>query len=151
MFFEWMNRPEGSRVAYVVKMAMMALMGAIAVGIILSGFIEETEGPAASFGLAFAVVIAAPVVETLMMWAILSGLGFFLHEFRMKAFVSAGIWAGMHAAGNPISGVIVFWSFLLFSITFLVWQRRSTNDALVMTMAVHALHNVLPAMALMSS
>lgn len=146
MFFAWMNRPDGSRVAYVLRMALMAFTGAILVAVILSDYMVESPDQGAGMGVVFTVLVLAPVIETLIMWGIFIGLGFFLHDFRMKAFVSGGIWAGVYAASAPLSGVIMFWPFLLFSITFLVWERRSINEALIMTISTHALFNLVPAL-----
>jgi len=152
MFFEWMNRPEGSRVLYSVKIVCLALMGAVLAAMLLKAYLPDSDEPAGdAVYLFFTIVVMAPIIETLLMWGIIAVLQRLLQDMRVIAFVSAGIWAGLHASEALVWGAIVFWPFLLFSITFLTWQRRSTNEALIMTAATHALYNLVPGLMVINA
>src|SRR5919112_5012482 len=95
-----------------------------------------------------AVVVMAPVVETLIMAAVLSLLllGF---PPTIAVIASAIGWGVAHSLAAPAWGLVIWWPFLIFSTLYVVWRRRSLLAALAMPAAAHALHNLLPAMSLL--
>jgi hypothetical protein len=99
--------------------------------------------------LLFLLVVFAPVVETLIMGTILLVLD------RIAGFVPAVLlsslgWGIAHSLQAPAWGLVIWWPFLIFSITFLVWRRRSPGLAFGMPMLVHGLQNLGPALLLVS-
>ena len=99
--------------------------------------------------LLFLLVVFAPVIETLIMGAVLLLLD------RIAGFVPAVLlsslgWGIAHSLQAPAWGLVIWWPFLIFSITFLVWRRRSLAVAFGMPMLVHALQNLGPALLLVS-
>jgi len=87
------------------------------------------------------MVFIGPALETLFMgliiWALLK---LNLSIFKIS-FLSALIWALLHSAQYPIWGVGVFVLFLILSISYLVWLKRSFKEAFWVTTAIHSLNN----------
>ena len=98
------------------------------------------EGPAAIV----ALVLFAPVVETLIMGAALLVLLLFLPP-SVAIVVSAVGWGVAHSLITPVWGLVIWWPFLIFSTLFVTWRRRSLALAFVIPTCVHALQNLFPA------
>ena len=99
--------------------------------------------------LLFLLVVFAPVVETIIMGTVL------LVVERLAGFLPAVLlssvgWAIAHSLQAAAWGLVIWWPFLIFSITFLVWKRQSLAAAFGMPMLVHALQNFGPALLLVS-
>ena len=93
----------------------------------------------------FALVVFAPVVETLIMGAALLVLLVFVPP-AAAVFMSAIGWGIAHSLAVPIWGLVIWWPFLIFSTLFVAWRARSLILAFVIPMCVHALQNLLPAL-----
>ena len=94
------------------------------------------------------IVVAAPLLETLVMGAALVLLRLFLSP-TIAVLVSAVGWGIAHSLEAPAWGLVIWWPFLLFSTLFLTWRRRSLLAALGLAAAAHALHNLPPALLLL--
>ena len=103
------------------------------------------DGALAMFGL----VVFAPVLETLIMGTVLLVLLRLVGPTAAILASSAG-WAVAHSLAAPIWGLIIWWPFLVFSTLFVVWRSRSLMAAFAVPAAVHALHNLAPALAIAS-
>ena len=103
------------------------------------------DGALALFGL----VIFAPILETLIMGTVLLVLLRLVGPTAAVLASSAG-WAIAHSLAAPIWGLIIWWPFLIFSTLFVVWRSRSLLAAFAVPAAVHALHNLGPALAVAS-
>jgi hypothetical protein len=100
----------------------------------------------ANGGLAvFALVIFSPVVETLIMGAVLLVLLRFFSP-TTAILVSAIGWGIAHSSVAPIWGLVIWWPFLVFSTLFVTWKDRSLGIAFAIPMCVHALQNLIPAL-----
>lgn len=99
--------------------------------------------------LLFLLVVFAPVFETLIMGAVLLVLERFLGFLPAVLLSSAG-WGVAHSLQAPAWGLVIWWPFLIFSIVFLTWRRRSLAAAFALPMVVHGLQNLGPALALAS-
>jgi membrane protease YdiL (CAAX protease family) len=97
----------------------------------------------------FLLVVFAPIVETLIMGAVLLLLER-LFGFLPALLLSAIAWGLAHSLQAPAWGLVIWWPFLIFSLTFLVWRRRSLLLAFAMPAAVHGLQNLVPAVLLVS-
>ena len=95
------------------------------------------------------IVVAAPLFETALMGAALLVLRLFLSP-SIAVLVSAVGWGIAHSTVAPAWGLVIWWPFLVFSTVFLTWRTRSLLAALAMASATHALHNLLPALLLVS-
>ena len=87
-----------------------------------------------------AVILLAPILETLIMrfnfWA--------LKKLRIEGttllWVSALIWGGMHVQAEDY-GLAAIWTFFVFGAVYLRVERVSGDRALLVTTAVHMVFN----------
>jgi len=96
-----------------------------------------------------ALVVVAPVIETLIMGAVLLVLLALLPPVA-AIIVSAVGWGIAHSIIAPIWGLVIWWPFLIFSTLFVAWRSRSLALAFVVPMGTHALQNLVPALLIAS-
>ena len=89
--------------------------------------------------------VFAPVVETLIMAAVLSVLARFLSS-TLAIMASAGMWGIAHSLQAAAWGLVIWWPFVIFSTLYMVLRERSVWAALGVAAATHALQNLLPAL-----
>jgi hypothetical protein len=103
--------------------------------------------PAYSSLLEFLVsaVIVAPWLETLIMWPVLAVLMLILRKTVLVALMSGVIFGGLHVWGGPhiAQGVAATWAFLILSLCFLEWRKKSRRRAIAVTALVHTCTNGL--------
>ena len=95
---------------------------------------------ATAFGL---LVLFAPLVETLIMAAVLRLLARFLSP-TATVLSSAALWGVAHSLQAPVWGLVVWWPFVIFSTLYMVWRERSVLAAIGVAAATHALQNLVP-------
>ncbi len=135
--------PVGALAAFVPTILLAALVVQLLPG---------SEGPKfAMDGLfaLFGLVVFAPIVETLIMGTVLLVLLRLVGPTAAVLASSAG-WGVAHSLVAPMWGLIIWWPFLIFSTLFVVWRNRSLAAAFAVPAAVHALHNLGPALAIAS-
>jgi hypothetical protein len=103
--------------------------------------------PTVDWYIFFLLVVAAPLLETMIMGAALLLLRIFLRPTQSVLFSAVG-WGILHSTAAPAWGLVIWWPFLVFSTVFLTWRSRSLLAALGMAAAIHALHNSVPALLL---
>lgn len=91
----------------------------------------------------FLLVVFSPVVETLIMGAVLLILVRLLPP-AVAILVSAIGWGIAHSTVAPIWGVVIWWPFLIFSTLFVTWRSRSLALAFAIPMCTHSLQNLIP-------
>jgi hypothetical protein len=95
------------------------------------------------------LVLFAPLVETLVMAAVLELLLRFLP--KAAAILASAIgWGVAHSLAAPAWGLVIWWPFLIFSTLYVTWSKRSLLAALAIVFAVHALQNLGPSLLLLS-
>ena len=94
------------------------------------------------------LVVFAPVIETLIMAAILSLLLRFVSP-TAAVLASAVLWGIAHSLIAPAWGLVIWWPFLVFSTLYVTWRQRSLLMALAMPAIVHGLQNLVPAVLLL--
>jgi membrane protease YdiL (CAAX protease family) len=152
--FDWMMRSDGSRAIYLMRMVVLTLAGAVFVVSLLNGVFPNAPNPdlpTDPAAMLFGVVVFAPIVETLIMWAMISGFDRVLKEDRQVIFATALIWAALHSLSAWIWGPVVFWPWLLFCVTFMTWRKRSEIEGILMAIALHMLHNSVPTLLAISA
>ena len=92
-----------------------------------------------------ALVLFAPLVETLIMAGVLSLLARFLTP-TFAVLASALLWGIAHSLQAAVWGLVIWWPFLIFSTLYMVWRERSVGAALGVVTATHALQNLGPAL-----
>jgi len=96
----------------------------------------------------FVMCVFVPVVETLLMAIVIFALQRAALRPTWVPWVSALIWAVLHSLAEPTWGLGIFWSFVIFSLCFVTWVKKSWWLAIAMTAMLHALHNLFPALLL---
>jgi hypothetical protein len=91
-----------------------------------------------------AMCVFAPLVETLGMAILIWVLRRFIRRAEYLPLVTALVCAGLHSLAKPYWGLEIFWAFLIFSLCYLTWEKKSLVQAFGMTAILHALHNLLP-------
>lgn len=141
----------GSKPGYVVRAWLLTLVPSLALSALVSALApaaEQPDLPTQGFAAVLAIVLFAPLVETLAMapplllFARLFGAG-------PAVLLSAAGWGIVHSLAAPIWGLVVWWPFLVLSIAFLTWRSVGLVTALAMTAAIHAAHNAAGAALLL--
>ena len=96
----------------------------------------------------FLVTLLAPVVETLIMAAVLELLLRIVPTGWAVALSALG-WGIAHSLQAPTWGLVIWWPFLIFSLLYVTWRKRSVAGAIGIVSAVHALNNLIPALLLL--
>ena len=96
------------------------------------------------------LVIVSPLIETLIMAAVLELLLRFLPPAAAIALSAIG-WGIAHSLVAPAWGLVIWWPFLIFSTLYVTWSKRSVWMAVAIVFAVHALQNLGPALLLLRS
>jgi hypothetical protein len=86
-------------------------------------------------------VLAAPVIETLVLGGVLRLLEFATRRRQVLALVSALAWGGAHAWFHPLWFFGTVWSFYVFSRAWLAWRPVSYKHAFAAAALPHALVN----------
>ena len=89
------------------------------------------------------LVLFAPMLETLIMGAVLEVLRRIV-GFAPAVLLSAAGWGIAHSLSAPAWGLVIWWPFLIFSTAFLVWRPRGFWAAWALVSALHGLNNLLP-------
>jgi hypothetical protein len=143
------NQP---KLRYLGRALLADLPVAFAVGLVLNWVTKTSwpEFPAEALPrLFFALCVFAPLVETLGMAIIIWVLRRVMTRTEYVPWVTALICAGLHSLAKPLWGIEIFWSFVIFSLCYTAWEKKSFLQAFWMTAVLHALHNLVPTVALM--
>ena len=90
---------------------------------------------------AFYAIVAAPVIETLVLALLLELLSRVTRHSQVIAIVSALAWGAAHAYFHPLWFFGTVWSFYVFSRGYLAWRPISYKHALGAAAVPHALVN----------
>ena len=86
-------------------------------------------------------LVAAPLVETVVLAVLVTGLARFIRNANLVAAISALAWGGLHAMFYPMWFFGVAWSFFVFSRGYLAWRPVSYKHAFGAAAVPHALVN----------
>ena len=95
------------------------------------------------------VVIVSPIIETMIMAAVLELLLRFVPPAVAVAISAIG-WGIAHSLAAPAWGLVIWWPFLIFSTLYVSWRQRSTLAGLSIVASTHALQNALPMLAMLA-
>ena len=95
----------------------------------------------------FVLAVFAPLIETLILVATTGLLLMWIKPHHAVLLSSFG-WALAHSYQAPVSGLVIWWPFIIFTTLFVVWKERSLVAGLAMPFIVHAFQNLLPAIAI---
>lgn len=136
---------------YIPRTGLISLVPSLLVSLLIAGVglgNEETmpqfDRAAGSVVLFVMVVVASPVIETLVLGFGLWLLAFLTRKLLWQALGSSVIWAILHSLAAPAWGLVVLWPFFVFSCAYLAWRRRSWWHAMGIACGVHMFQNLLP-------
>ncbi len=140
--------------SYVWRAWLIVFVPTIAIGTI--GAALGIPGPEVPLpdklgSFAVAAVLIAPWAETLLMLPILWILKRFIRSTLWVAFGSAVIWGMLHALNAIGHGLTATWMFLVFSLCFLEWEKKSKATAIGVTALVHMCQNSVAVSAIVLS
>ena len=146
---DWLGKPQRFWLA-----SPLAILFTIPVAL-LFGLIGQQLFPAAAppnfdhlAGLAglFALVVFAPVTETIILGAVLMIAQRFVSPWTAAWIGAIGFGGIAHSLAAPTWGLSIWFPFLIFSIQFIVWRQRGPLWAFFVPALTHALHNLGPAL-----
>ena len=142
---------EPSRPARYVAVAWAcAFLPSLLLSALATHFVPEAgpSFPEVSPGfLLFLLVVFAPILETLIMGAVLLVLDRLLGFLPAVLLSSAG-WGIAHSLQAPAWGLVIWWPFLIFSTLYVVWRQRGFLAGVGVAAATHAMQNLIPAIAI---
>lgn len=106
----------------------------------------ENLGPKGA--LAFALVVFAPAVETIIMGIVLEVLLKFVRPAYAVGLSALG-WGIAHSLQAPAWGLVIWWPFLIFSTLWVTFRERGYLWAWLVPATVHALNNLGPTLLLL--
>jgi len=124
-----------------------SLLLAIAVEWLVPNLASPDVPPMSPGLLIFMFVVFAPLVESILMGAILVLLLRWMPPVT-AILVSALAWGVFHSLQASAWGLAIWWPFLIFSTLFVVWRQRGFWMGVGVATATHMLQNVGPAIAL---
>ena len=101
------------------------------------------EFPVKGWVALFALVVFAPITETLIMAGFLSLFLRFMRPTHAILLSSVG-WGVAHSLQYIGWGLVIWWPFLIFSTLFVVWRQRGFWAGVGVAAATHALQNLGP-------
>lgn len=132
---------------------LLAIAGSVLLSMIVARLVPGSPGPdlgdvSAPLKL-FLVALFSPVVETLLMAAILAVLLRLLAAWQ-AVIASAVIWGVLHSLSAPTWGAVIWWPFLIFSTLFVTWRPHGFWRAAALVATVHILQNLFPAILIVT-
>ena len=97
-----------------------------------------------------ALVIISPLVETLIMAAVIE-IGLLALPPLPVVLLSSIGWGIAHSLSAPTWGMVIWWPFLIFSTLYVTWRGEGRVKAIAIVATVHALNNLIPAVILLRS
>ena len=151
-FWRSLSDSNQSKAAYLGRALLADLPVSYAVGLALT-LITGIHAPRPSTAdlprLFLGLCVVAPIAETFGMAVIIWLLRFVLRRTEYVPWVTALIWAGLHSLSKPLWGIEIFWSFVIFSLCYMAWEKKSVLQAFWLTVILHSLHNLVPTLVLL--
>jgi hypothetical protein len=129
--------------SYVFKVYLVGLLVGIPISFLLDFLYPHADFFVIELSLKWFMkaVIAAPIIETILMIPIIAVISKFTKNIIHVSLVSALTWSIIHSLGYPIHGLGVFPGFFLMSMAYQYWDVHSRGHALLVAMSIHALNN----------
>ncbi len=137
---------------YVWKAYLIAFIPSIIISMAV-GFLFPEDGPSFEGSIAslvIGIIIVGPWIETLLMLPIIWLAKRFLSGILRVAVASALTWAVLHSLIAPVWGLGVFWPFVVFSISYLEWSKKSIWKGIAVTALIHTCQNFIPTIVLIT-
>ncbi|MBD1573101.1 hypothetical protein HC725_07385 [Vibrio sp. S17_S38] len=133
-----------SVIYYILKSFLLCVVVAIPTSLIL-GYFEYFQSESSEENITFYDVLGggfiSPVVEMLMIYVLMSILGLFFESRNTKAIIVAAFISYLHGLVVPFWGVITFFSFFVFSLSYLVWSENKVWLGFFVSISIHFMLN----------
>ena len=132
---------------------LVTTIPALLLSVLVSSLLPQAAVP--EFGtvdteLFLKLVVVAPLIETLIMVAVLELLLLAMPS-RAAIITSSVGWGIAHSFIAIGWGLVIWWPFLIFSTLYVTWRGQGRLLAMAIVFAVHALNNLGPALLLLRS
>jgi hypothetical protein len=126
--------------SYVFKVYLVGLLVGIPISFLLDFLYPHADFFVIELSLKWFMkaVIAAPIIETILMIPIIAVISKFTKNIIHVSLVSALTWSIIHSLRYPIHGLGVFPVFFLMSMAYQYWDVHSRGHALLVAMSIHA-------------
>lgn len=131
-------------VYYILKSFILCATVAIFITLVFDYFYTlPNESPSENITLydVLGGSVVSPVIETLIIFILISILGLLIENRSIKAIMVAIFMSYLHGLVVPFGGVISFFSFFIFSISYLVWSEVKIWLGLLSSVSIHFLLN----------
>ena len=138
-------RPFGYLIAATgASLASSLLVSYILMMLGLSNDIHSRVGGSEYIVFGLISIFIAPIIESLALIGVMRLLELIKLQEYANIAISSTAAAAAHGIFSPAWGLIVFFPFVIFSATYLVWRNPETSRGFKMCCGVHAIHNCLP-------
>ena len=124
----------------------LSIVGSLLLAALFAALVPQLKGPdfpIKGWPALLALVVFAPLIETLIMAALI-----WLFERVLPttgAVVASAIaWGAFHSTQAAGWGLVIWWPFLIFSTLYVVWRQRGFWIGVGVAAATHALQNLGP-------
>jgi hypothetical protein len=132
----------------------MTTVPALLLSALVASVLPMVPGPEfgrVSMDLFVRLVVIAPLLETLIMAAVLELLLLVRIPPALAIAMSSIGWGIAHSWIAISWGLVIWWPFLIFSTLYVTWRGQGRVQAIAIVFAVHALNNLGPALLLLRS
>lgn len=144
----WPFHADVGLLRYALRAAAVGVVPSILLVVVVAGLaslagIDVGRPPEVRLGAGglVAVVVMAPLLETLLLAALLELLGMAFRSWLAIAAVSAFAWGLLHGLVTPLWFFGTVWSFFVFGASYIAWRPQSVTRALVAAALPHAFIN----------
>ena len=128
----------------------LSILGSLLLAALFAALTPQLKGPQfpmKGWMALFALVVFAPLIETLMMAGL---IWLFERVLPTSAAIlaSAIAWGAFHSTQALGWGLVIWWPFLIFSTLYVVWRQRGFWTGIGVASATHALQNLIPGIAI---
>lgn len=134
----------GSKLIYLLKVVLLVFIPSLLLSVLIvsMGSENNADSPSSTIDLILAVVIFAPIVETIMLAIILFLLSYLRLSIIQSSLLCSLVVSGLHSLASPLWGLTVIWGFYVYSCVFLVWKKSFFKAFGIVTL-LHMLQNGL--------
>lgn len=136
---------------YILSRSIVSWLGTALITTTFLNFGQSTkDSPVSGDAVFYALtaLVAAPIIENLLLIAIIEGASIFTPNRMGQALCSVLLLAGLHAALSPLWGVAVSWNFLVMAASYTGNRSLGPQRAYMITVLIHAVHNLPSALVL---
>jgi hypothetical protein len=144
--FSTLRNTDQPATLYILKAFLIALIPAMVISAYVTSLqqfeLRHVETSTTGFIDFLAVVIVAPVVETIIEIFVIVLLLKYINEKTLVVLISGFLWAFLHSTQLPIWGMTIFWSFIVSAIVCIEFLKYSKRRAFLIATAVHMAQNL---------